>query len=592
MFEYQLYPQPAIVPCSQAILSHIMSFQSLHSTTHIETPSRTQSCPPVKFRPFPEYYLHTISNTMTSLRPEAAEFVPSGYVPPQQQTDDGSAYVYAYNSHCQCGWCLLEEDAQNANGIVHATSSSSPSGCGMTTSSEEFTFTCGYTSNELLSHSSAEPYEYVGFGYDVPTSDTSLSQTALSSAAGAVISTERSWSGTHTSEHRARVSTYMEGPSLEGRLYQMPTASSPYAPTYYSNAAEHTASQQTNMDNPTTFVKTAPHGHGKDNRWRKNKGGRRVNKTEHTVAAKPELINTNPTRDAQGDSEALVPESSDLENNPIPASVEVVVTSAAKSAAFIASNESAIEADHSDVPLPPSPVFSSRPENGQLDVAKIDLLISEHGDNIRTWPRAIRSSLDPLATVTLRIRSSNGIQSISVPKLPLMVVSYRALMRFRERPDTKIIEIPASKVTLWGIRAIAHWLRNTCTKEDVNDILVPDTKASWQLALELRMTAITLEMGRFVEHIEQQFIGSIFGRRLGFAQARLVLNTAISEDDRLLVSYANHMSYMARYTQLSDSELVIFAKQLSHEEWGPLQRAVREDEVKTLLKRALGLLTA
>lgn len=62
----------------------------------------------------------------------------------------------------------------------------------------------------------------------------------------------------------------------------------------------------------------------------------------------------------------------------------------------------------------------------QLDVAHILKLIHEHGEDIRNWPLAVRSCLDPATTITLPICSRGPKEptaDVAVPKWPLMVIS-------------------------------------------------------------------------------------------------------------------------------------------------------------------------
>jgi hypothetical protein len=206
---------------------------------------------------------------------------------------------------------------------------------------------------------------------------------------------------------------------------------------------------------------------------------------------------------------------------------------------------------------------------------KAEHLINIHGNDIRKWSASARTELAPFNTTTLEIHSQSKIHTIPVPQLAFLVTSPRARARLAENPQTRRFVITSPKLTIRAVRAIAAWLREICVNDEVHDIVVPDNTVSWQNALELRMSAITLDMESYVRHIEHQYTRSMIGKEINFAEVQIVVNTACNEDDSIMIALASSLSYLVQYHKLSGDQEVQLVTQLARPEYASLLRAVR-----------------
>ncbi|KAJ4333500.1 hypothetical protein N0V95_009402 [Ascochyta clinopodiicola] len=219
----------------------------------------------------------------------------------------------------------------------------------------------------------------------------------------------------------------------------------------------------------------------------------------------------------------------------------------------------------------------------------IDCSTATYGSDIREWPAVDRADLDPSNTLTLRLRTSQGTHNIPVPRLPLIAISPRIRAILVDDPALERITFFKPNMTPAAMRCIARWLKSMCKHAEAREIRVPETLKSWQKALELRMTAMDLGMEQYVQHISAEYLRSLDGRELDFGEARILVNSAKAENDELLGAFANGVAYLVRYHKLSEEEVAALAKHLASREWAPLLEAVREDGVKALRRRALGL---
>jgi hypothetical protein len=140
-----------------------------------------------------------------------------------------------------------------------------------------------------------------------------------------------------------------------------------------------------------------------------------------------------------------------------------------------------------------------------------------------------------------------------------------------------------------AVRAIAGWLTRVCKVPETEDIRIPDFSKSWQQALELRMTMIALGMEQYAQHMTDAYIGNLGGRDLELPEVKLVMDTAVSDDDALLITVANSVSYHLRWHKFSEELELELVEYLSGEEWAPLRKAVREEGVKAFRREELGL---
>ncbi|KAF1360946.1 hypothetical protein EJ07DRAFT_154843 [Lizonia empirigonia] len=227
-----------------------------------------------------------------------------------------------------------------------------------------------------------------------------------------------------------------------------------------------------------------------------------------------------------------------------------------------------------------------------------------YGADVRRWPAEDRADLAPSTNITLRIRTpaGSGTHNISLLKLPFIAVSPNAREHFEKRlTQTRWnIPSPSGNLTTPAVRAIAKWLKNICIDSEVREISIPNTSQSWKRALELRMTAIELGMGQYVEHIGVAYTKTLATRHVYTEEALVVTRTARAADklvagghealeDEVLTAVANRLSYLARYEELSFENEETILTMLSGEDWAPLLRAVQEDGVKALRREAFGL---
>ncbi|KAF9690881.1 hypothetical protein EKO04_011174 [Ascochyta lentis] len=221
--------------------------------------------------------------------------------------------------------------------------------------------------------------------------------------------------------------------------------------------------------------------------------------------------------------------------------------------------------------------------------ASIDYSRAMHGSDIREWPAADRTALNPSTTLTLRFRTTRGTHNIPVPKLPFIAVSPRIRAALSSDPELERITLFSSNLTPGAIRRMSRWLNSICKTAEAGDVRIPNTSLSWRSALELRMTAMELGMEQYVQHVSAEYLRSLVGRELDFDEARVLVKTARVKDDGLLVGFTNCLAYLVRYHELEKWGEAELAKHLSCAEWISLLEAVQEEGVKVIRRKALGL---
>lgn len=114
-----------------------------------------------------------------------------------------------------------------------------------------------------------------------------------------------------------------------------------------------------------------------------------------------------------------------------------------------------------------------------------------------------------------------------MPKWAFIATSPHTRNAFKANfPMTRMtVRSPDGHLIYRAIQAVARWLGGICTKPEVYELPIPDTTTSWYKALELRMTAVELGMGHYVDHFGVEYLRVLGGRDVCLDEARIVFKT-------------------------------------------------------------------
>lgn len=208
------------------------------------------------------------------------------------------------------------------------------------------------------------------------------------------------------------------------------------------------------------------------------------------------------------------------------------------------------------------------------------------GYDLSNWSFSARAQLIPSINITIKLKTLGQTYDIRFPKFALLAFSELARKHLEEHPEAKEIYVIKKDMDMKATRTIANWLRRVCTREVFSDIPVPDDLGQ---ALKVRLTARTMGMHQYVEHIDDMYFSCREGIHPDAVDIETVVDNTSDQDglDPLLYALVNRLSYLCRYHQVTQEKEIEFAELLKGEKFHRLLDAVDENEVLSMWKSAL-----
>jgi hypothetical protein len=217
---------------------------------------------------------------------------------------------------------------------------------------------------------------------------------------------------------------------------------------------------------------------------------------------------------------------------------------------------------------------------GQVNKVVADMNNLKDGYDLRNWSASARKELTPALTVKLLVGKVPATE-VHVPKLALIVASPVVRAHFVKNPAEMQAKFIHADVSLDAVQQISEWLKEVCHKSEFPEIPVPE---DLEAALKLRLTAHTLGMQRYVDHIEVRYLEGVTKRAPTLQEVAVVVDNTREKNDPIMVALANQLSYICRCHKVSQDTEISYANLLAEEKYGRLLDAVDEEKVEAMIK--------
>ncbi|KAH7070666.1 hypothetical protein BKA63DRAFT_579358 [Paraphoma chrysanthemicola] len=212
---------------------------------------------------------------------------------------------------------------------------------------------------------------------------------------------------------------------------------------------------------------------------------------------------------------------------------------------------------------------------GHINKIVADMNNLKGGYDIRNWSLSERKELTPALTVKLLIGKDPNTE-VYVPKLALILASPVVRAHFVKNPAEVQAKFTHPDVSLEPVEQISKWLKGACHQSDFLELPVPQ---NLDAALKLRLTAHTLSMERYVEHMDAKYLAGIKERVPTLQEISEVVDNTRKNDDPIMVALANQLSFLCRYHKISESKEIEYTNFLAEDKYACLLNLIEKDTV-------------
>ncbi|KAH3957500.1 hypothetical protein HBH51_225000 [Parastagonospora nodorum] len=188
---------------------------------------------------------------------------------------------------------------------------------------------------------------------------------------------------------------------------------------------------------------------------------------------------------------------------------------------------------------------------GQVNKVIADIKNLKDGDDFRSWSASARKELTPSLVIPLQV-GPDETSRVYIPKQALLFTH--------------------KDIYMGAMKDIAKWLKAACLEAHFPELIMPEDIKEF---MELRLTAHTLGMERYVEHFDYYYIDDIDCQRPSLAEIMLIVDYTRKDDDPILVALANRLGYLCKHHKIPKADEEAIVKLLLDPHYGRLLAAVK-----------------
>lgn len=187
---------------------------------------------------------------------------------------------------------------------------------------------------------------------------------------------------------------------------------------------------------------------------------------------------------------------------------------------------------------------------GQVNKVITDIKNLKDGDDLRCWSASARKELSPFLTIPLQV-GPDETSRVYMPKQALLAASPVVRNYFQQNPTLTTAKFTHKDIFTVAMKRIAKWLKAVCLEADFPELNMPEDLKEF---MELRLTAHTLGMERYVEHFDYYYIDDIDCQRPSLAEIVIVVDYTRKDDDPILVALANRLGYLCKHHKIPKAD--------------------------------------
>ncbi|EAT77909.1 hypothetical protein HBI56_191920 [Parastagonospora nodorum] len=208
---------------------------------------------------------------------------------------------------------------------------------------------------------------------------------------------------------------------------------------------------------------------------------------------------------------------------------------------------------------------------GQVNKVIADIKNLKDGDDFRSWSASARKELTPSLVIPLQV-GPDETSRVYIPKQALLVASPVARNYFQQNSTLTTAKFTHKDIYMGAMKDIAKWLKAACLEAHFPELIMPEDIKEF---MELRLTAHTLGMERYVEHFDYYYIDDIDCQRPSLAEIMLIVDYTRKDDDPILVALANRLGYLCKHHKIPKADEEAIVKLLLDPHYGRLLAAVK-----------------